>query len=108
VKSPSQCPIPDDAPDWTYKPDFQTATTTVHVSQTDHESTVHVSQTDHESTVHVSQTDHGLSTTQSSGTPQRNPTGGSVARQIFSDTADHESSTSSSSESSSSSDSDSD
>ena len=97
MKSPSQCPIPDDAPDWTYKPDFQTATTTVHVSQTDHESTVH-----------VSQTDHGLSTTQSSGTPQRNPIGGSVARQIFSDTADHESSTSSSSESSSSSDSDSD
>lgn len=54
VKSPSQCPIPDDAPDWTYKSDSQTATATVHVSQT---------------------LDHELST-RSSGTPQRNPTGG--------------------------------
>lgn len=80
-KSPSHCPKPADAPDWTCKPEFQTTITN--------------------STVNISQTAPLVESTETacagpSSTPQRNPTGGAVARQIFNETGSSSSSESSS------------
>ena len=88
LKSPSRCPRPEDAPDWTHKSDLQTTTT--------------VGTNEIAPVVELNATAH-VDPSNPSNTPHRNPTGGTVARQIFS-----EEGSSSSSESSSFSESDSD